>query len=482
MMRAEVLPEPELEFGSGLRHIDVRFGLMSYGPVDVGRFAGAGIPMGIVGTSESISGLRGWLDTIDRGVAGAASKHPNFHPRFPGMSGEGAFRCGLEFTDRATRTLSAREVRALTGDAAGDAATRIRRFVDMIVEELRYLASEVSPPPQVTLIALPVEAMALVSAAPAAGGGESASAPIPALHDLLKARAMQERRVIQVVWPRTWNPSLARGMKKDPSRPRSLQDEATRAWNLTTALYYKAGGTPWRLVRRNTALQSLHVGVRFFRSLDGEHLNTSLAQVFDERGDGTVIRGGAAKFDKEDRQAHLDAPTATDLLRSALAAYRGEHKTLPARVVLHKSSGFNDAELDGFRDAASKAHVEILDLVSIGLPKARLFRPGVLDPLRGTLLSTGSRHHVLYSRGSVPLWGMYPGSYVPTPLGITCADVEGAPREIAEEILALTKMNWNNTQFDGKQPITLRAAIQVSDVLRYIEPGQRVEGQYRYYM
>ena len=34
-----------------------------------------------------------------------------------------------------------------------------------------------------------------------------------------------------------------------------------------------------------------------------------------------------------------------------------------------------------------------------------------------------------------------------------------------QEILALSKMNWNNTQFDGADPIALAAARKVSDVL-----------------
>jgi hypothetical protein len=30
-----------------------------------------------------------------------------------------------------------------------------------------------------------------------------------------------------------------------------------------------------------------------------------MAQVFNERGDGVVVRGGAVKIDKDDRQPHL---------------------------------------------------------------------------------------------------------------------------------------------------------------------------------
>ena len=35
-MRADVLDEPELEFGGESRHIDPRFGISSYGPADLG--------------------------------------------------------------------------------------------------------------------------------------------------------------------------------------------------------------------------------------------------------------------------------------------------------------------------------------------------------------------------------------------------------------------------------------------------------------
>jgi hypothetical protein len=72
--------------------------------------------------------------------------------------------------------------------------------------------------------------------------------------------------------------------------------------------------------------------------------------------------------------------------------------------------------------------------------------------------------------------------YVPHPLGFRCDAIEMTPQVTAQEILALTKMNWNNTQFDGSEPITLRAARQVGATLRHIEENDPIEPYYRYYM
>ena len=48
--------------------------------------------------------------------------------------------------------------------------------------------------------------------------------------------------------------------------------------------------------------------------------------------------------------------------------------------------------------------------------------------------------------------------------------------------LALTKMNWNGTQFDGALPITLKAARQVGDILKYVPDGTTPDPRYRFNM
>jgi hypothetical protein len=39
---------------------------------------------------------------------------------------------------------------------------------------------------------------------------------------------------------------------------------------------------------------------------------------------------------------------------------------------------------------------------------------------------------------------------------------------MSRDILALTKMNWNSTQFDGALPIPIRVARQVGKVLKHV--------------
>jgi len=300
-------------------------------------------------------------------------------------------------------------------------------------------------------------------------------------HHLLKAKAMGLQIPIQLIIPSTYDEEKGRRKKRRRQRD-STQDEATRAWNLHTALYYKAKGIPWRLVREVTDFTTCYVGISFYKTLDGSRLLASIAQVFNERGEGVVVRGGRAKISKEDRQPHLEKDDAQDLLDNALALYREEHKNFPARIVVHKSSACNQSEIDGFLEATNNQGVEFVDLVSLMQSYTRLFRLGSYPPLRGTFFSPDARSHILYTRGSVDFFSTYPGLYVPLPLLFRCDYTEQTPNFLAREVLALTKMNWNNTQFDGGEPITMRASHQASSILKYVGDDDEIAQSYRFYM
>src|ERR1700732_5153923 len=182
-------------------------------------------------------------------------------------------------------------------------------------------------------------------------------APSPStlnFHDMFKAQAIDLQLPCQVLRPDTYGSSAA-----GRARSRRLQDKATTAWNFHTALYYKAGGVPWRLARQPSTLTTCYVGVSFFRSVAGDKLMTSVAQVFDERGEGLIVQGGSASYDKDDRSPHLSKADAQELLANGLATYRREHKTMPARVVMHKTSYFNADEKKGFKLAAETQQLEV---------------------------------------------------------------------------------------------------------------------------
>ena len=56
--------------------------------------------------------------------------------------------------------------------------------------------------------------------------------------------------------------------------------------------------------------------------------------------------------------------------------------------------------------------------------------------------------------------------YVPRPIALRPAVRERPLGELASEVLALSKMNWNSTQFDGQLPVSIRTARDVSDIIR----------------
>jgi hypothetical protein len=295
-------------------------------------------------------------------------------------------------------------------------------------------------------------------------------------HDLFKAQAIDLPLPCQLLRPDTYGPSSG-----GRTRGRRLQDKATTAWNFHTALYYKAGGVPWRLARQPSMLTTCYVGVSFFKSLAGDKLMTSVAQVFDERGEGLIVQGGSASYDKDDRSPHLSREDAQELLAGGLATYRREHKTMPARLVMHKTSNFNAEEREGFIRAAEDEKLEVLDLVTVRRSGARILRAGDSPMVRGTAMLFDGKSGIVYLKGTVPYFQVYPGAYIPRAIEFIREDGETGATELARELVELSKLNFNNTQFDTGDPITVRAARRVGDILKHVPSGKKVNARFRYF-
>ncbi len=490
-MKLELLPEPDLEFGSG-PHIDMRFGIRDYGPIGFDSPASAKIiRIGFVGSSTTIQGIKEWMVSARAGIPQKPSKKPKFRPAFPGFGAETSFRCDWATEDRLERTLQQREVSEILSSSNHNEA--VQKAVHVFFEECRYLDTMAKV--DVIICAPPLELLRHFDAEddneeearrkrrwkPRAKWTQADSEGSELdFHDLLKAQSLTLGSPLQFVRPRTYDDSIKE--VTGAGRVKALQDPATRAWNFHTALYYKAGGTPWRLLRRTSELESCYVGVSFYRTIDKQHIHTSVAQVFNERGEGMILRGGEAIMSKDDLQPHLAKKDMQALVETSLNAFEKEHHHFPARVVIHKTSAFTRQELEGSTAALDELRIRHRDLLVVRESDMRLFRTAAYPPLRGTFLELDEKHSIVYSRGSVPFFEMYPGMYVPRALQIEAVAVEQPAKVLAQEVLALTKMNWNNTQFDSALPITIRAARQVGDILKYAGTLKDIQTRYGFYM
>jgi hypothetical protein len=479
-MKLQIVEEPQLAFHQGKLHVDIRAGLSTFGAFDKGS-TGVPVPIriGVIGTTATVDGVRDWLERCKHGVASDEQKLKALRPPFPGMTQQ-VFGTSLELSDAATRAITRHELsKAL---AKSDPLPHI---VEAFIDHARDLAGKsglhvlvVAPPPEVFALGdtprtrtpdPPIDE--LQEPAP-----EQEPSPPSTLnfHDLFKAQALDLQLPCQLSRPDTYGSiSIGRG--------RRLQDKATTAWNFHTALYYKAGGVPWRLARQAAVLTTCYVGVSFFRSVAGDKLMTSVAQVFDERGEGLIVQGGSASYDKDDRSPHSSKQDAQELLANGLATYRREHKTMPARVVMHKTSYFNADEREGFKRAAEDEKLEVLDLVSVRRSGARVLRAGDSPMVRGTAMLFDGKSGIVYLKGTVPYFKVYPGAYIPRALEFVRDDGETSASDLAHELVGLSKLNFNNTQFDSGDPITVRAARRVGDILKHVPSGKKVNARFRYF-
>ena len=474
-----LINESELEFGENGKHIDPRYGLCRYGPLQ--PMLGDRISIGVIGTAETVEGFERWMERLRAEIPGKSQRQPNLFPSFPGLGNENPFRCSFEVNHAAQRVIPIRDISHIVGIKKH--ADAVRAAVTLFSDQTSAIF-EASDKPDVIVAALPFELVTrMVNDTSETADDHDSDVEDQDIdfRDLFKAQTLHLHKPTQLVWPTLWD-DHARIPRKLKQTVRKVQDPATRAWNLTNAMFYKAGRAPWRLPRPEDQLKTSYIGIGFYRDMSGQRLLTSTAQMFDERGKGLILRGGRARTDKNDKHPYLDRTDAYDLVRRSLKTYFDQHHHYPARLVVFKTARFERGEAEGFQEALSEARIGYRDFIWISEKSPiTMYREGSYPPLRGSMIRM-EREAVLFTRGSVPYYRTYPGLRVPRPLMLRPYMNDTPISEIAGDVLALSKMNWNSTQFDGALPIPIRAARQVGKVLKHVPIGQREASAYPYYM
>jgi hypothetical protein len=478
VMKIVSLDEPQLEFGDGT-HICPKAGIAEHSVYDIRLKARRErILIGGIGTSEGLQNLSTYIGACrDEIPTKSNAKNPRLFAAFCGFNRNLGFHCEFQHEDEITRRIRNTEIEQIVD--IGNWNERVTQSVELYYRHVKFLSQNrvvdviVCVIPNRLYDRIAVEERSLVEEDIDEKENDDSDKLEMNFRRALKARCMHLGKPLQLV--------------RDLSlefNSKGQQDDATKAWNFCTALYYKANKTvPWRLVPNPNRPSALFVGIGFFRSRDRETVNTSLAQVFDELGNGVILRGTPVEIDKKDRKPYLSNDQAYELLTRALYEYDVAMESSPSRVVIHKTSKFRDPEINGFVGALKESKVGTMDFVTILNTDLRAFRGKMYPPLRGTLLELERERLLLYTRGSVPYFGTYPGMYIPQPLEIRIARCDESPENLCREILALTKMNWNNTQFDGKYPITIQCSRQVGKIMKYLGPeDDEPQISYSFYM
>jgi hypothetical protein len=209
-------------------------------------------------------------------------------------------------------------------------------------------------------------------------------------------------------------------------------------------------------------------------------VRSSLAQAFSSDGEGFAIRGEGVPIEPDQRRnVHLSEQQAFDLARSILAEYGTRTGGAPLRVVLHKTSYFDLAEQAGF--TAALKDTPIVSMVTIAPSLFRLLRFGPYPPRVGTLCTVNGDRSFLFTSGFMPELGTYPGPHVPQPFEVRFVGAE-SPAAVAQDILNLTRMNWNTADIRGKWPVSLSSARRVGGVLDEYGDEHPPETSFRYFV
>jgi len=490
------LPTPRLQFGGASAHSDPKAGLAAAGPFDL-RFGSARkrhVHIGMIGPADQLRAARAWLDRCAGEVPVVGE--PNLLRRpYPGFAD--AFHKTLVAPETSSIALTSDSHDELAHALQGDAFDAFQRVVDLYAEAHGRLAARDLNRPDIVLVCIPYQVMGKVSQVERKATEAErkraksirrsrASAQLDLFDALdeveqtpedflkrdlrlaLKARALQNRLPIQIV---------TNALLIDTSRN---QDPASRAWNFSVGLYYKAGGVPWRLPPSGPDTCFVGVSFHHFRTTQRSIVRSSLAQAFSSDGEGFAIRGDGVPVEPDQgRNLHLSEQQAFDLARRVLSEYEKRTGGAPLRVVLHKTSFFDEAEQAGF--TAALRDTPIVSMVTLTPSLFRLLRYGAYPPRVGTVCTVNGDRAFLFTSGFMPELGTYPGPHVPQPFDVKCLGSEGAVAA-AQDVLNLTRMNWNTADIRGKWPVSLSFARRVGGILDEYGDDDLTETSFRYFV
>jgi hypothetical protein len=498
-IKIQELGEPEIEFAGGCTGIDPRRDMPIAGPYasnfDVSPKT---IPLGLIALPDEVEPIERWIRKMHRLLLNSENNVHRFR-EFPGM--EKAFRARLDIPQRFIRRIDQQQYdlcMSMTGE------DRFQVLLELYQNAVKSFFSDIRP--ACVLVQFPEDLATLRVSNPKLSFDERkaleriqreeeseqlslfepteeekrlAAELLPQAEELLfrnfhralKASCMMEHNAIpiQIVRRHTYIAEEAK------------QSEATRAWNLGLALYYKAGNIPWRPAGLPHGTCFIGVSFHHLKRRSGSLVYASVAQAFSNEVEPFALKGESIPHNQtRHKRPYLTEDQASRLMASIVKGYEQRTGSYPVSVIVHKTSRYEPEEEIGFRQGLLDK-VPACHLVWMTPTGFRLLKRGMREPSRSTLCTIEDDEHYLFTTGYVPWWDEYPGPHIPAPLQIgVCGESDLIER--AEEILLLTKMNWNSSDGIGRHPISIQFARRVGVVMTEMDEEVTPNPLYRFYM
>lgn len=492
--------EPRLRFGSGQILEDPKDGLLLFGPPEKPM----DIHYGVIGTPSSIQRFEVWAKNLSKPIAadpkvGSSILFPGFEtvfrmpwhaqPRVRIVVDEEALARTIHNTDPYQRVFNTVDLFAKPiSNWTTDEDIKVALWFVVVPEVLWKLCRPESTVAKADGVAPAVKlshsrAMAVLGAPDLFGEvNEAAEKHLYEnhFHNQLKARLLECEAITQIVRETTIAPDDF--LNRFGKRTRKLQDDATVAWNLSTAIYYKAGAKPWTLadIRGDVC----YIGLVFKRTNNPDEKFEACcgAQMFLHTGEGIVFKGAVGSWASDKPgEFHLPRDKAAEIVRRCVETYKDKQGKPPTELFIHGRTNFDDNEIAGFKEAAPPGTT--VTGIQIQRPNdLKLFPDGRKAILRGLALKLGKRSAFLWTSGYVPKLLTYPGREVPTPLKVRIVFGDADLEVVLRDIVALTKLNFNTCIFGDGFPVTLRFADDVGEILTAIPEVNTRHLPFRHYI
>lgn len=278
----------------------------------------------------------------------------------------------------------------------------------------------------------------------------------------------------------------------------TYNDQAKVKWWLSLGIYVKSNGTPWKVKTDNTETAFVGLGYAVRQNARNKVVLGS-SQIFDGNGNG--LRFLLQPIEKPvfyNKNPFMSKEDAFRLVTNIRNTY---HKIDPViglkKLVLHKTTHFTRDEMDGICNALEGIdNIELLQIQqfsnwrAIKLRKKQDGSGHEFDgfPIdRGTIIQLDEFSFLLWTHGLVQSNELTKPYYqgkrgIPTPLLIKRFRGTDPIETVANDILKLTKMNWNGAELYKTMPVTIDFSKRLSVMGKQLEELGNKAYDFRYFI